>query len=241
MIETLARRCVARWRVPASSRSSCSVELQTRSQLRDRLRSAIRSRSRSCAPAADDQGHAFKLVWVDAKLETRFDRIQRARSPRVIPRSVAEPSRTVEARERGSDDPNAQQLDRRRSARGPSGSRTTATLEAFQAADRTTGCARIWPSRRPGLGRLLHGHRAASLRPARNCVKRKVAAVVTRDRRIISTGYNGTPRGTRNCNEGGCPRCNELRPPAGPATSTTASAPTPRRTRSPKRPITGFR
>ena len=43
-----------------------------------------------------------------------------------------------------------------------------------------------------------------------NCVKRKVAAVVVKDRRIISTGYNGTPRGTRNCNEGGCPRCNEL-------------------------------
>jgi len=41
-----------------------------------------------------------------------------------------------------------------------------------------------------------------------NCVKRKVAALITRDRRIISTGYNGTPRGTRNCNEGGCPRCN---------------------------------
>jgi dCMP deaminase len=43
-----------------------------------------------------------------------------------------------------------------------------------------------------------------------NCVKRKVAAVITRDRRIISTGYNGTPRGVRNCNEGGCPRCNSF-------------------------------
>ncbi len=43
-----------------------------------------------------------------------------------------------------------------------------------------------------------------------NCVKRKVAAIIVRDRRIISTGYNGTPRGTRNCNEGGCPRCNNL-------------------------------
>jgi dCMP deaminase len=43
-----------------------------------------------------------------------------------------------------------------------------------------------------------------------NCIKRKVAAVVVRDRRVISTGYNGTPRGTRNCYEGGCPRCNDL-------------------------------
>ena len=43
-----------------------------------------------------------------------------------------------------------------------------------------------------------------------NCVKRKVAAVIVKDRRIISTGYNGTPRGVRNCSEGGCPRCNQL-------------------------------
>jgi dCMP deaminase len=43
-----------------------------------------------------------------------------------------------------------------------------------------------------------------------NCLKRKVAAIIVREKRIISTGYNGTPRGTRNCNEGGCPRCNSL-------------------------------
>ena len=43
-----------------------------------------------------------------------------------------------------------------------------------------------------------------------NCVKRKVAAVIVKDRRIISTGYNGTPRGVKNCSEGGCPRCNQL-------------------------------
>ncbi len=50
--------------------------------------------------------------------------------------------------------------------------------------------------------------KVASLRS--NCVKRKVAAIIVRDRRVISTGYNGTPRGTRNCYEGGCPRCNNL-------------------------------
>ncbi len=41
-----------------------------------------------------------------------------------------------------------------------------------------------------------------------NCRRRHVAAVLVKDRRIISTGYNGTPRGVRNCDEGGCPRCN---------------------------------
>lgn len=40
-----------------------------------------------------------------------------------------------------------------------------------------------------------------------NCLRRSVAAVIVRDRRIVSTGYNGTPRGIRNCNEGGCGRC----------------------------------
>lgn len=45
-----------------------------------------------------------------------------------------------------------------------------------------------------------------------NCLKRKVAAVVVKDRRIISTGYNGTPRGVKNCSEGGCPRCSSVDP-----------------------------
>lgn len=45
-----------------------------------------------------------------------------------------------------------------------------------------------------------------------NCCRRQVAAIIVRDRRIISTGYNGTPRGVRNCSEGGCPRCNSDTP-----------------------------
>ena len=40
-----------------------------------------------------------------------------------------------------------------------------------------------------------------------NCSRRQVAAVLVRDCRIISTGYNGTPRGVRNWSDGGCPRC----------------------------------
>ncbi len=43
-----------------------------------------------------------------------------------------------------------------------------------------------------------------------NCMKRHVAALIVKDKRIISTGYNGTPRGVKNCSEGGCPRCNSF-------------------------------
>ncbi|KAG5917730.1 hypothetical protein E4U53_004170 [Claviceps sorghi] len=43
-----------------------------------------------------------------------------------------------------------------------------------------------------------------------NCMKRRVGCVlVGRERRVLSTGYNGTPRGLRNCADGGCPRCND--------------------------------
>ncbi|KAG8828462.1 Deoxycytidine monophosphate (dCMP) deaminase [Serendipita sp. 399] len=41
-----------------------------------------------------------------------------------------------------------------------------------------------------------------------NCMKRRVGAILVRNNRILATGYNGTPRGLTNCNEGGCPRCN---------------------------------
>lgn len=37
-----------------------------------------------------------------------------------------------------------------------------------------------------------------------NCMKRRVGCVLVRDKRVISTGYNGTPRNMKNCNEGGC-------------------------------------
>ena len=47
--------------------------------------------------------------------------------------------------------------------------------------------------------------RAVSARS--NCVRRKVGALIIVGRAIISTGYNGTPMGVRNCAEGGCPRC----------------------------------
>ena len=39
-----------------------------------------------------------------------------------------------------------------------------------------------------------------------NCIKRRVGAVITFEKQILSTGYNGTPKGIKNCCDGGCPR-----------------------------------
>ncbi len=38
------------------------------------------------------------------------------------------------------------------------------------------------------------------------CLRRHVSAVIVRDKRILSTGYNGAPRGVSHCEETGCLR-----------------------------------
>ena len=38
------------------------------------------------------------------------------------------------------------------------------------------------------------------------CIRRKVAAIIVKDRQIISTGYNGAPRGVAHCEDVGCLR-----------------------------------
>ncbi len=51
---------------------------------------------------------------------------------------------------------------------------------------------------------------AENLAKRSHCVKAQVGAVLTKDTRIISLGYNGPPAGTHNCDiewpEEGCPR-----------------------------------
>ncbi|MEP0369331.1 MAG: dCMP deaminase family protein [Cyclobacteriaceae bacterium] len=51
---------------------------------------------------------------------------------------------------------------------------------------------------------------AVNLAKRSHCIKRHVGAVLTKDTRIISIGYNGPPAGTHNCDQEfpdtGCPR-----------------------------------
>lgn len=48
---------------------------------------------------------------------------------------------------------------------------------------------------------------AMAVRKRANCQGNRVGAIIVVDRRIVSTGYNGTPRGMPNCIDGGCHRC----------------------------------
>lgn len=42
-----------------------------------------------------------------------------------------------------------------------------------------------------------------------NCLLAQVGAVIVQGKRIIATGYNGTPAGVANCLDGGCKRCRD--------------------------------
>jgi len=46
------------------------------------------------------------------------------------------------------------------------------------------------------------------------CLRRTVGAVVVKDKRMLTTGYNGAPSGTRHCRETGCIR-EKLNVPSG--------------------------
>jgi dCMP deaminase len=48
---------------------------------------------------------------------------------------------------------------------------------------------------------------AMAVRSRADCTGNRVGALVVQDRRIVATGYNGTPENMPNCSDGGCHRC----------------------------------
>jgi dCMP deaminase len=145
----------------------------------------------------------FHLIWVDAPAEIRLARMN-ARG-RAGDATTLEDLRVQEGRELGSADPAGQQLIAVRNLAD-----TTlvndGSIEELHVKLQEVLESRLFFERPSWDEYFMSIARVVATRS--NCVKRKVASVITRDRRIISTGYNGTPRGVRNCNEGGCPRCN---------------------------------
>lgn len=147
----------------------------------------------------------FALVKVVAEAKLRFERMK-ARKRENDPVTYDEFMR-IEKLEEESTDPNRQQLNQTIALANvelPNDTTLTDLAERVRVLLKDLSKKN---SGRPGWDDYFMGiAKVAALRS--NCVKRKVAAVIVKDKRLISTGYNGTPRGIKNCNEGGCPRCN---------------------------------
>jgi len=153
----------------------------------------------------------FVLLFVDAPQRVRYDRsIARARKGDHLP--TFEEFIAAEKGQLSGKDPDAQQLALCRDE-ADLVLRNDRTLQVFHSridkALRDIQINRQPP--RPGWDEyFMNIARVAASRS--NCLSRHVGAVIVKDRQIISTGYNGTPKGIKNCNEGGCPRCWAMTP-----------------------------
>ncbi len=148
----------------------------------------------------------FQLWNIEAGEEKRFGRIvkrQREGDPKTL-----EEFRKFEARESSSGNAKAQQLDECAKMADHTITNNGSLAELFREIDSILLQTPIDFRRPPWDEYFMNIAKEVASRS--NCIKRKVAAVIVKDKRIISTGYNGTPRGVRNCNEGGCPRCNSF-------------------------------
>jgi dCMP deaminase len=148
-------------------------------------------------------GGRFALIWVEASPAVRFERA-RARGRIGTPETFAA-FEAEQARELASDDPSGQKLLAVRE-RADERVQNDGDLDELHAQVQEVLQRRLMFRERPDWDTyFMNIARVVASRA--NCVKRQVGAVIVSDRRIISTGYNGTPRGVTNCNEGGCPRC----------------------------------
>lgn len=146
----------------------------------------------------------FHLINITALSKVRFERMK-ARGREGDPQSLNDFEK-LESVEATSKNPNAQQLEST-SALADVELENNGSLDHLR--EQVKDLVRLLAKKnlRPSWDDYFLGiAQVVALRS--NCMKRKVAAVIVRDKRIISTGYNGTPRGVTNCNEGGCPRCN---------------------------------
>jgi dCMP deaminase len=76
----------------------------------------------------------------------------------------------------------------------------------------TVSPARIEPGAEPDRQQRRDAYYmsiADAVRVEANCLGSHVGALVVLENRIIGSGYNGTPSGFQNCNEGGCVRCRD--------------------------------
>jgi dCMP deaminase len=148
----------------------------------------------------------FTLLAVEADQERRFERSRsrgREKAAQTLERFIQE-----ETRELDSNDPASQQLNETQRKADLVVSNNGTLEELHRKLDESLPPLMSRFSRPDWDEYFMSIAKVVAMRS--NCMKRKVAAIIVKDRRVISTGYNGTPRGAKNCNEGGCPRCNSM-------------------------------
>ncbi|HII53628.1 TPA: AAA family ATPase [Candidatus Micrarchaeota archaeon] len=151
---------------------------------------------------------SFILINVISDDKTRFERMKNRMRPGDP--STFEEFMRYEQLEAGSDNVNAQQMDETCRMAHESIRNNDIIEELYNDIDLLLRrLLKKIKSKRPSWDEYFMNI-AKVVASRSNCMKRHVAAVIVKDGRIISTGYNGTPRKTRNCDEGGCPRCNSF-------------------------------
>lgn len=148
----------------------------------------------------------FTLLALEAEQETRFERNRRRgreNAAQTLSQFVEE-----EARELDSDNPARQQLNATRQKADLIVTNDGTLEELHRHLDALLPPLMSRFMRPTWDEYFMSIARVVAMRS--NCMKRKVAAIIVKDMRVVSTGYNGTPRGAKNCNEGGCPRCNSM-------------------------------
>jgi len=149
----------------------------------------------------------FVMVFVDAPQKIRFERsLLRARKgdPLTFEQFVAEEKRQMNPKD---GDPAAQAL---AACRTLADARITnsSSLENFHRKITQLVSRHLFEHFLPRPSWDEYFMMMAEVAATRsNCIKRRVGAVVVANKQVVSSGYNGTPKGITNCSEGGCPRC----------------------------------
>jgi dCMP deaminase len=178
----------------------------------------------------------FHLLAVTASAEVRFQRIK-SRGRESDPKTLEDFNR-IEQAESTSLQAEGQNLTATEAVADQT-LENNGTLEQFHARLAELVPKLMAKMLRPGWDEyFMKMAQVAALRS--NCVKRKVAAVIVREKRVISTGYNGTPSRHEELLRRRLPAMQQPHAERHEARR-MSSARTARRTRSPRRPITASR
>jgi dCMP deaminase len=146
----------------------------------------------------------FLMVDVTAPDEVRIERIK-GRGKAGDPTTLEE-LKASESRENSSD-PNAQQLQKVASM-AQVNMPNDSTLEKLKERVESLVEERLYDLQesRPNWDQYFMAI-AEQVKRRATCLSSGKGALIVRAKQIISTGYNGTPKGIQHCNQGSCKRC----------------------------------